>query len=80
TMVAPPISSPANILYAGASSTTASANSMTEFFNGKLDEFRISKTVRSASWIATEYNNQAFPNTFYKVGPPEKVTDVRSSQ
>jgi hypothetical protein len=80
TTVAPPISMPANFLYVGASSTTNNPASMTEFFNGKVDEFRISTTVRSVSWIATEYNNQAFPNIFYTVGPPQKVTDIRSSQ
>ncbi|HYL66542.1 MAG TPA: DUF2341 domain-containing protein [Nitrosopumilaceae archaeon] len=69
-----------NSLYVGASTSTNNANTLAEFFKGSLDEFRYSTTARSASWIATEYNNQAFPNTFYKVGPPEKVTDTRSSQ
>ena len=34
-------------------------------FDGIEDEIRISSTVRSAAWIATEYNNQSSPNTFY---------------
>jgi hypothetical protein len=33
-----------------------------------LDELRVSKSVRSADWIATEYNNQSSPSTFYSVG------------
>lgn len=35
---------------------------------GKLDEVRISSTNRSADWVATEYNNQSSPSTFYTVG------------
>jgi hypothetical protein len=34
---------------------------------GMLDEVRVSNTVRSASWIATEYNNQSSPSTFYSI-------------
>lgn len=37
-------------------------------FAGILDEVRISSTVRSRSWIQTEYNNQNSPSTFYTVG------------
>jgi prepilin-type N-terminal cleavage/methylation domain-containing protein len=37
-------------------------------FAGSIDEVRVSKTVRSADWIATEYNNQSSPGTFYTVG------------
>jgi hypothetical protein len=35
---------------------------------GDLDEVRVSSTVRSAAWIATEYNSQSSPGTFYAVG------------
>lgn len=35
---------------------------------GNFDEFRISNTVRSASWILTSYNNQNAPASFYTVG------------
>lgn len=39
------------------------------FFNtGSLDEVRVSKSVRSASWILAGYNNQKSPKTFYSVG------------
>ncbi len=51
-----------------------------ELYKGKLDEFRISTTVRSASWIATEYANQNSPSTFYKIGSPGQVTDLRSTR
>ncbi len=33
-----------------------------------VDEARIANVVRSADWIATEYNNQSAPATFYTVG------------
>jgi hypothetical protein len=35
---------------------------------GNLDEFRISNSARSTDWIATDYNNQKSPSTFYSVG------------
>ncbi len=38
-------------------------------FNGVIDEVRVSNSVRSADWIATEYNNQSSPSSFYTVGP-----------
>ena len=34
---------------------------------GNFDEFRISNTARNANWIATSYNNQNSPSTFYTV-------------
>jgi len=33
-----------------------------------VDEARYANVVRSADWIATEYNNQSSPQTFYTVG------------
>ncbi|MHA2369734.1 MAG: DUF2341 domain-containing protein, partial [Candidatus Hodarchaeales archaeon] len=36
-------------------------------FDGTVDEVRISTIARSAEWIATEYNNQNDPNTFYSI-------------
>jgi hypothetical protein len=35
------------------------------YFTGIVDEARVSDTTRSADWIATEYNNQSSPSTFY---------------
>ena len=37
-------------------------------FNGVLDEMRIALTNQSSDWIATEYNNQNSPSSFYSVG------------
>jgi hypothetical protein len=40
------------------------------FFNTSclLDELRVSNTARSADWVATEYNNQSAPSSFYTIG------------
>ena len=38
------------------------------YFNGSVDEVRVSSIDRSADWIKTEYNNQNSPATFYSVG------------
>jgi hypothetical protein len=40
-------------------------------WNGVIDEVRISNIERSDSWIATNYNNQYFPSTFYIIDPEE---------
>jgi len=41
------------------------------YFTGIADEVRISNVSRSASWITTEYSNQANPSTFCTVGIEE---------
>jgi YD repeat-containing protein len=38
------------------------------YLNASVDEVRVSNTNRSADWIATEYNNQSSPSTFYSLG------------
>jgi hypothetical protein len=43
---------------------TAGANG---YFAGTVDEVRISNAARSATWIATEWNNQNSPSTFYSL-------------
>ncbi|WOV93886.1 MAG: DUF5011 domain-containing protein [Candidatus Nitrosoabyssus spongiisocia] len=50
-----------------------------QFFNGKLDEFRLSSTARSADWIATEYANQNSPSTFFTISTPEDRSVVITS-
>ncbi len=45
-----------------------------QWFDGIIDEVRISTTARSADWIATCYNNQDSPSTFYSVGTIEEQT------
>ena len=39
-----------------------------EYFNGSMDEVRISNIARSPQWISTEYNNQNSPSTFSSTG------------
>jgi hypothetical protein len=51
------------------------------YFNGKIDEVRISSIARSADWITTEYNNQYAPGNigspnFYTVGS-ENIPSIR---
>jgi hypothetical protein len=43
------------------------------FFDGIMDEIRISSVIRSASWVATEYANQNSPTTFYSISAEPKV-------
>ncbi len=50
-----------------------------ELVNSRLDEFEYSTMVRSASWIATQYNNQASPSTFVSVGAQESSLTPRNS-
>ena len=38
------------------------------YFDGKIDEVRISNTNRSQNWITTEYNNENSPSTFETFG------------
>jgi RHS repeat-associated protein len=38
-----------------------------EEFVGAIDEVRVSSTIRSADWIATEYANESSPSTFYTI-------------
>ncbi len=41
------------------------------FFDGTIDELRISTTARSADWINTSFQNQGSPAAFYSVAAPE---------
>ncbi|MFX1248547.1 MAG: DUF2341 domain-containing protein, partial [Promethearchaeota archaeon] len=47
-------------------------NAEEEYFDGKLDEARLSDIARSANWILTEYNNQYNPSSFYSIGEEEE--------
>jgi hypothetical protein len=38
------------------------------YFDGILDEVRVSNTARSADWLATQYNNHNSPSTFLSFG------------
>ena len=49
--------------------SSVGVSSSTNYFNGSLDEVRISKAVRSADWVTATFNNQSSPGTFYSVWP-----------
>ncbi|HWR27208.1 MAG TPA: DUF2341 domain-containing protein [Candidatus Thermoplasmatota archaeon] len=42
-------------------------------FDGVIDEVRICDSALSAAWIATEYNNQQSPMSFYSIGVEETL-------
>ncbi|MFX0209630.1 MAG: DUF2341 domain-containing protein, partial [Candidatus Hodarchaeota archaeon] len=46
------------------------------YFNGTIDEVRISNIARSAGWIETEYNNQYNPSNFYSIGREYPVSGI----
>jgi hypothetical protein len=51
-----------------------------QYFDGVIDETRLSTMARSSGWIATEYRNQSAPVTFYALGArqgPNAPTLVR---
>jgi hypothetical protein len=39
------------------------------WFDGSMDEIRVSDIMRSDGWISTEHNNQSDPDNFYTLGP-----------
>ena len=45
-------------------------------FDGIIDEVRVSNVALSAGWIATCYNNQQDPSSFYAVGTEETIPDA----
>jgi hypothetical protein len=55
--------STSGVCFMGGTSTNSNG-----YFDGVLDEIRLSNSARSADWIATEYNNQSAPNSFYTLG------------
>lgn len=52
------------------------------FWQGGLDEIRMSNIARSDNWLITSYNSQSSPNTFYLLGantpinPASRVTQA----
>lgn len=40
----------------------------TGYYLGGMDEVRVSNSVRSVGWIATTYNSQSSPSSFFSVG------------
>ncbi len=52
----------------------------TRYFDGMMDEIRVSNVVRSQDWIQASMSNQDDPNAFYSIGGAEardaSLTDV----
>ncbi len=46
------------------------------FWNGSIDEARVSTVARSADWITTEYNNQFSPGTFETLGAEVSLAPI----
>lgn len=40
-----------------------------EYFQGYIDEVRISTVARSADWMLASFNNQNAPSSFYAIAP-----------
>jgi hypothetical protein len=53
------------------SSFWPSAASGWSYFNGIMDEMRVSNAARSSDWVLTEYRNQNAPATFFSEGPQQ---------
>jgi len=45
-------------------------------YQGQMDEVRVSSGIRSAAWIATEYNNQSDPQLFVSPVVPTPSSDT----
>ena len=54
--------------------TSIGTNLASNWWDGVIDEARISSVVRSDDWISTEYNNQNSASTFYSAGTQETYT------
>jgi hypothetical protein len=48
-------------------------------FTGYVDELRLSNISRSAGWIATEFNNQSSPATFFNLGAQQTNSGASSA-
>ena len=66
------------VLASGTANTTLEqADSGGQWFNGIIDEVRISSVARSADWIAAEYNNQQTVSSFMSLSTPATGSAVR---
>jgi len=45
------------------------------FYDGGIDELRLSDVARSSGWVTTSYNNQNSPGTFYSLSSEESDQD-----
>jgi cysteine-rich repeat protein len=54
--------------------TAGFGNADQQFLAGTIDELRISRTIRSADWITTDYNTQSAPASTFSLGAETLVT------
>jgi len=66
----------ANVAGQGTSSGHIGASFDPTYTTDSTDETRVSNIVRSAGWIATEYNNQSAPSSFYTMGSETAFTTI----
>lgn len=77
--VQPDYSTNNNLLLGGSAHFQSSPNDLPiGMLIGLLDEIRISKVVRSATWLGTQYANQSSPGTFAAAGTPAAANTVVS--
>jgi len=53
-------------------------NGAGRFYEGRMDELRISDTPRDANWITTEFNSEGSPSTFIALGTEEQCNPIPS--
>jgi len=54
------------------------SNTSARYFNGFLDEIRISSIARDDAWLSAEYSNQNIPSNFYSISAQEKLLLITS--
>ncbi|MCE9615403.1 MAG: hypothetical protein K8T26_14120 [Lentisphaerae bacterium] len=69
----------ATIAYDGSDANVAIGRnpSFLEYFDGAIDEARVSRVARSADWIRASYSNQVAGSTFVALGTPEPLPAAR---
>jgi uncharacterized repeat protein (TIGR01451 family) len=53
-----------------------SSTDANRFFNGLIDEIEVSGVARTAGWLATEYNNQSAPSSFFGLSAEQTLYPV----
>ncbi|MFX1420468.1 MAG: hypothetical protein ACFE9N_16305, partial [Promethearchaeota archaeon] len=54
------------------------ARNSSQYYDGIIDEVRLSKLIYSSDWIITEYNNQYDPDSFYFISEERSpLTDIQ---
>ncbi|MFW9956423.1 MAG: hypothetical protein ACFFCT_00010 [Candidatus Odinarchaeota archaeon] len=62
-----------NDVFVIANNNMANDATNSRFFDGILDEIRLTRSLRSVAWIQTEYSNQVNPSSFASVSSSERT-------